>query len=354
METCRPNSRRLSAIWFLVVTVSQTAFGQPIDKTSRGPLTPEEVQRAWEIRSSSIRSVALKASMDEMRTGSGDADDSRGGPFGKTSKNERIYKVSLDFAVEDGKITIDRFRHPPVKQNGSKEILAERTQRIRRTFDGKRSLSLVVEGDLPFGTIDANEAHRNSIVANADFLAFALWVDPKRLLREIEWSAEDMTIGQQEIRVGGSSCTRLEIARPCRHARWKSAIDVDSAKGCVPRQWQTWLGRRLMTHLVIEYEHDDKVGLVLKSWKHTSYTEGSGVGYVRRGQVTQFAINEDIDDRCFTIEFPIGTHVSENSDKGFQSFIQTNSGLAPLDRDKFGRIELRAQVNGPNDDHHKP
>jgi hypothetical protein len=327
MELSRFKSRFTFSLGSLLFLSAPTLWGQTPGGVADYVVSPEEVRGAWELRTESHRSVVLKAKMDELEADR-NTPEFRGTPFDLTVKS-RSRKVDLEIAIDVNKVAIHRFRHHPIAHSGSKEIVVEPTQRVRTTFDGEKKVTLVEEGDLAIGTIESINPQRDHIAANADSLAFAFWVNPEQLLRAIGYSPDAMT-SEPGVQVDGYRCARFEIPRKGGSSRWTSAIDVDTANDCVPRQWQTWLGRKLTTRLTIDYERDAKGNLVLKSWDLTSYGDDGKVDFNRQGRVESCEVNADIDASRFTIAFPIGAQVSSKSESGIRSFVQTVDGLRPV------------------------
>jgi hypothetical protein len=321
---------------------TMSSCGQDLPEGDLVPSSRNDLESAWAERAGAITSLTLTAAIDETIVGSGEDPAEQPGPFDVTRpKDDQTSKVVIEYAHDEREIGLTR---RSFASTGDEQAEKAPQQQLLLTFDGQINSSLCVEeARLPMGTIKTSRSADSRLYVHVDFLAVSLWLHPKKMLRDIGWSVDTMTVEKNTVDVSGVACRRIRIPRNTN--RWTSAIDVDPARDFVPVQWQTWLDGHLSMKLTIEYEDDKKVGPVVKGWSYAHYKMGAKERFFE-GTVTQYDVNSDVPNSRFKIEFPVGTHVSEETNGNIRYYIQQVDRLVPIKEGDYGRIKTAAFDGG--------
>lgn len=287
-----------------------------------------QADAAWNQRTNAIKSLSLKAECEEFRQGRGDAALEPKGPLRDgRPKEDRVFKIMLTYAYEQGKAAVTR--SGPVIDGDDPE--QTRQQSFQATFDGHLNASLLAEANVRLGSIEKKVVADGHITQNADLLAVNLWLQPQTVLHDVGWSFKNMSVEENTVDIDGIQCRRLRVPRGT--PRWTSVIDCDAERGWIPVQWQTWHDGKLSMKLSIKYDDDKKAGPTVREWAYSHYGKKGEIEQSRKAKVTQNEVNGDIDDNSFTIQFPIGTRVSEvigGVGGKRRLFTQGPGGLVPM------------------------
>jgi hypothetical protein len=147
-----------------------------------------------------------------------------------------------------------------------------------------------------------------------------------------------MSFETESVEVDGAQCRRIRIPRETH--KWTSALDVDVERGWLPLRWQGWYRGKPAFSYTLTYGHDDDGTPQLTGWRYLHYSETGDLEQARAGAVTRNEINGDIDAHRFSLEFPVGAHVSRSDGTDFRYFVQTTDGLAPLADGQFGKVDI--------------
>jgi hypothetical protein len=301
--------------------------------------TLRQIEDAWQKRTDSIRSVAMKIDMEEfIKGGAEDKPAEPGDPFGDPEvKGGRAFKISLEYEYDRGKVALSR-SGPIVDPDDPKK-----TSQIHHhdTFDGKETRGYHEQSHFsPTGFLEKTASPH--ILRRVELSAIGLWQRPQADLRA-SWPKEKMTVDEKPVVVDGIKCRRIRISRGV--PEWETALDVDPTRSWVPIQWQMWYHKKPKMKLVIKYGVDAKIGPVVKEWSSTDYNDAGEFEKLCKAKVTHCQINGDIEDSRFTIHFPVGTRVWEMiQPDGRAYYIQKESGLVPIKASEFSHP--KADGNG--------
>jgi hypothetical protein len=324
---------------FVAFAVAQ---GRESDSLPKAEPAIDVVWAAWSIRTAAITSIAITCEIDTTVIGDGGDGKPRErfNPFAEAiPSKDKVLKATAEYAFENGKITIKK--SGDVIDPDDPEAITR--QILNAAFDGQANTSLHEETMLPMAVIERTLTPASIVFTNADFIAVALWMQPAKVLKEIGWSIDKMSMQQDPVDASGVQCRRIRIPR--ESLRWTSAIDVDPNRKWIPVRWQSWLDGKLSTVLTIDYRNEEEFGPVVNEWVYDRYNEEGEHESISRGRVTRCDLNGDIDDSRFTIKFPLGTHVVENSRGGNRYYIQMPSDLlVPINENDYGRTIPLDQV----------
>jgi hypothetical protein len=296
------------------------------NESRHGQPALDEIEAAWKARTDSIRSVAMKIEMEEFIKGRGDKPLEKNSPFSDPRpETGRAFKVALEYAYEQGKAEF--VRSGPVIDQQNPEKTSEQT--VRFVFDGRENRSLLQQTNFPaMGSIEKTNVPSGRIIQNGDLIAIHLWRQPMVSLRAIWAERMIMKVDEELVETDGIKCRRVRFTNGT--SQRNMTLDIDPERGWLPIRWQISSADKLSTELKIKYRADPKAGPVVTGWDYTHYDKNGGFDTIRRAKVTQQEINGDIDDQRFTIEFPVGTRVTEKvNEKERHTYIQEAGGLVP-------------------------
>lgn len=116
-------------------------------------------------------------------------------------------------------------------------------------------------------------------------------------------------IRQRSVELDGVECVLVEYP-PEEGSELRDEYWLDPAHGYRAIRYQSYAGlTQPSTRLDIEYADDPDVGWVPIRWSETRTGMISGTSLTN---VAKYEINPEIPDEEFTLEFPIGTHVTDN------------------------------------------
>lgn len=269
----------------------------------------EEVLRAWDLKTSKLKSIEMAADLDEKTLGTDAPPSSLGDPFAEhKSERDQLAKVKLKY-LQSGEF-VKLGRHSDRVYNG-KPNAEYVSQLLLLSFDGRRNYQLVDQATrIPMGMIDKSPKAISKLNTHIDFVAIQLWHDPTKVLDAIGWNIAGMTSDGTIHEIDGISCLRMEIPRKNNKA-WTSVLYVDPVRGYVPVKWQTLFRGKPSKTFSIRYRENALNEFVIANWECIDCDEAGIIESIRKGTVTSCTLNGQFDDSRFEIKFPIGTHVIE-------------------------------------------
>ncbi len=320
---------RALAVLAIAANAPAQAAGTPLPLA---PLPPE-MEAAWKHRTNAIKSLTIKADIDEFIKGRGDSPKEPDSPFANSPpKGDRNYKATLEFAFEQGKAAVTHSGHVTDVDHPEKS----RQQTDRAAFDGRVNMRLIEEtGFQRTGSVERMDFCDGRITQDANLLGVNLWLQPNVTFLAVGYSLENMRVEQDPVDVDGISCRRIHISRST--PRYVTTIDVDPNKEWVPVQLLSVFDGRPSMKVTIKYGIDKNAGPVVTEWVFTNYNKAGDIEKTRKAKVTQYQVNGEIDDKRFAIEFPIGTLIVERNGNDARYYVQQAGGRVSIKASEFGR-----------------
>src|SRR5665213_840345 len=156
--------------------------------------------------------------------------------------------------------------------------------------------------------------------------------------------------GQQVVR--GRKCTVIKDV-PERPNRSYNMLWLDNERDYMPVRFS--LQRGDVTLLQIDYLRWDSVGSewLPIEWKKTLMNSDGGVNRSALAVVNERSVNQPVDEKEFTLEFPVGTHVTDYMDpKNPQDYIVREEGRKrEITKSELGVLTHEQLLNSEPSDH---
>jgi hypothetical protein len=305
-----------------------------------------EIARAWNLRTSKLKSIEITADLDEKTLGT-DAPPSRpGSPFaeGKSVRDQHA-KVKLEFLLSGKKTKL--VRHSDRVFNGKSDAEYV-SQLLMLSFDGKSNFQLIDQATrIPMGEIDKSRKAISRFNVHIDFVAIYLWHHPTKVIEAAAWDCAGMSTDGTVHEIDGISCLRLDIPRKGNKA-WTSVLYVNPVREYLPVKWQTFFRDRPMKTFTIGYRENATKEFVIKNWELVDCDEVGIVESIRKGTVTSSTLNGPIEDSRFAIKFPVGTHIIEKDGAVKKFYIQDKERLVPIKPEEYARRKRTISFHGPS------
>jgi len=315
----------ISLIGIATTLSPATVFGQQSDSST----DRQQIESAWRHRTDVVKSLIVTADVVEVTKGRGPRAAEPPGPFSEdVPVTDRTVSATIEFYFDRGKAAI--MENKQVAPDESSVNLGPKT--LHATFDGQLNAALHEQGEFRSGSIERKATAGTYISQNTSLLALNLWLQPQLAFKDIGWNARGLTIDNESTDVNGIKCKRIKIPRSSRN--WTSALDVDADNDWLPIQWQTWLGGRLTMKLGIDYAVDQNAGRVVSGWKYTHYDHAGNIEQTRTAEIINCETNVEIAPHDFTIDFPIGTPIWEDTPAGRRYYVLEPSGMVPVEKQK--------------------
>lgn len=334
---------------FVLLLGAVGAYSQSQNPSFRDDALVAEVVRAWDLRTSKLKSIEIAADLEEKTIGTDAPPSPPGDPFAEhKSERDQLAKVKLKYLQSGERIKLGRYSDRVYNGKPNAEYVS---QLLLLSFDGKSNFQLIEQATrIAMGEIDKSPKAIHRFNVHIDFAPIYLWQHPTKVLEAAGWNCAGMSTDGTVHEIDGISCLRMEIPRKNNKA-WTSVLSVDPAREYIPVKWQTSFHGRPMKTFSIGYMENATKELVIKSWELVDCDEAGIVESIRKGTVTSSTLNGQVDNTRFAIKFPIGTHIIEKDGAVKKFYIQDKDGLVPIEPEEYGRrkkvISYRCLVNFP-------
>jgi hypothetical protein len=200
----------------------------------------------------------------------------------------------------------------------------------RATFDGTTYRTLMKMSDIPMGTSDETAGAGDEVTLVFDQTAFWLAFDPCRHFDQFGYDTKRMVI--RNGMATSDAYPSVDVVMPGSVPQAVVLLCLDTSKDYLPVRFVREIDGMPRSQFDIEYAKNHVVGWVVSSW--TSQV----MGRTSRVKIRKCSVNGDLDGELFTLEFPAGTHVIEQTAQGEQYYIQLADGAQiPIARDQYGQ-----------------
>jgi hypothetical protein len=321
------------AFYCLTLSLLGIATIQPAHVAAQNPDSSndrQQIESAWRHRTDVVKSLILTADVVEVTKGRGPRALEPPGPFSEdVPETDRTVSARLDFYFDRGKAVMLEIKQVAPDEENAR--LGPHT--LHATFDGQLNAALHEQGEFRSGSIERKATAGAYISRNTSLLALSFWLQPQLAFKDTNWNTRRLIIENKSTEVNGVKCRRLTIPRSS--SNWTSTLDVDADNDWLPVQWQTWLGGRPTMKLEILYTVDQNVGRVVSGWKYTQYDRKDGrIEITRSAEVIKCETNVKIPPQHFTIDFPIGTRIYEDTQTGRRYYTQKPGAMVPIEETK--------------------
>ncbi len=210
---------------------------------------------------------------------------------------------------------------------------AKRLENTRTTFDSRRYYKLLeCTHHLPEGsTATVGSEFEEGInfydIITNGLLINAFWFADSTLLqldRVDGVKADDLLITLPHIDQDGTDCVQLEIS-PKSNPRWHDFVLLDATREYVPVKFQQTFDGNSKNELLIKYIPDVKIGWRVSQWTDKQL-KPTGDVVVRTCKVTRCSVNEKLEDKLFTIDFPKSADGLSSRGEGATFYIVADDG----------------------------
>ncbi len=187
-------------------------------------------------------------------------------------------------------------------------------------FDGNRYRSIEKGGELFRGSEAAkNNADPHNIdfrvladmlTNSADQAALWLWFSPVASLERLGYSPGNMEASRLRTFCEGHACYELSLPKK-RASAWRSLVYADPSRDYLPLQYVEQQSGIVRDNISIQYVSDGKVGWHVSAWKDKRFTNAGSLAESLSCEVKRCSVNEPLEDKVFTFEFPNSTRVHE-------------------------------------------
>lgn len=267
--------------------------------------TVREIQAAWQKHSAAIESIRYQfhqSKTEELnKTGSNDPFEL---PNQFTVKDNFSLKGSITFlrAGEKAKVT---------RQAEQWDDEQQKPIELRQefSFDGTQNMSDWGAGG---GQIEDSSVPADSISRSAELIpiCWAHWPEEQRN-KFNDVSGEDLKLSDYTLSCGTTPC--LEItAHSQKVPDSLKRVYVDTVMGYRVVKVNHFFKGDLRKEVSIEYNEDRTFGWSVAGFKSTYYDADGKPELMYESKVDACAFNQQVSDRDFLIDFPIGTIINKN------------------------------------------
>jgi hypothetical protein len=155
------------------------------------------------------------------------------------------------------------------------------------------------------------------------------------LLKRANYKPDALTVSEGKAHVGKTEC--IEVLVP-GVSGIVGAVYVDPARNYIPIKFVLSHKKRWL-EMEMSYAPNPRIGWVLSDWVITLPDPMHDFAVTRACKVKYVSINERLDDKLLTIQYPPGTYISENNGGIRQFFIVQPDGT----RKPSNPAEMRAK-----------
>lgn len=318
-------------VWrrILLIACALVAATVTTVRGEEGP-TPAKALAAWTKRQEGPKSLQYFCDMETSKmvgAPQGTSDAFAPQKADDDPKRAVLVRTKAMFALSGKKIAY-------TKDGDHLSMGALETAQSRRIYDGAKENSLFQRDGFSAGEVDSGSWAERMLLCNKELVPFFLAHQPIRVLEEIGYKLDRMTVSQAKVFRNGHECVEYAISRPSQALA--SRLWVDPARDYLPLEYADLIGERVASRMAIKYVSDPQVLWRISEIHVTSFAR---TGVPRTSwffKMTDFSVNKTMDD-IFTLDFPEGTQVVEG----------TNI-MAPVPEEEKGRDSWKEYVVGPD------
>jgi hypothetical protein len=297
-------SRRITAVWVEAAACVSLCGSVSLGDEAQPRL--DEILTAWRTRAMSRQSIEYAGALQQYEhIGYGTA----GNPFGETKRStqvqlERSFVVKWKAARLFYSLKGDWW---PTKENG--DVIPDCS--IAGTSDCReyRELSTFPSQFTPYtGRFGVCPKRDHSVLQRIETMPVWLWHNPVEFLESIGYRKPIMEVVESTSATDADGLVILSV-RQGKHPVG-AKIHVEQMPPFLPRTLVLLSNGRPNQRITL---FPGAVG-ELSEWKYTSFNSKGGVHCVIHGTVSQVTQN-DVDDSDFVIPFPVGTQITETTEK---------------------------------------
>lgn len=300
----------------------------------------QKVRDAWKKRQADIKSFEYECKLvtsTVVPVRGADADDPFAEPKIDGATTVRLRNGTMRFSVAANKISLEHGA-TDIPPDGSDDLPKE--SRSQAVFDGRESRSIRIGGThLVLGTLQRDGKPLDILTVYTHETAYYLAYSPADFLDRVGCDVGNITVRATDVDVDGRKCFELTMPRK-RPSKWIARLYVDPARDYVPVALKHELDGALYNHVAIEYTKDQAAGWRVTGWTNEQFNAKGKLKETTWGKVTRCTVNEPLDDALFRLEFPVGTHIDEITERGETKgyFKQGKKGeLIPIEKAEYGR-----------------